>query len=210
MLFSTAVIADYFDADNKMVGFLMEKELNASWKNFDILANFYGTIGNDIYNLNKDRYFGTNGQNVIAGTYDKAWRPDNTNTDVPRLSVNDANGNHNKPSTFFVEDGSYMRLKLLQIGYTLPKKVFNDKLTMRLSLSAQNLFTISGYSGMDPETASMGGACHNVEVVLLVELLHVGQCVCPVPVNPVIHFALCLVLLHLLKVVDEEVWRKGV
>ena len=51
-----------------------------------------------------------------------------------------------------------MRLKLLQIGYTLPKKVFNDKLTMRLSLSAQNLFTISGYSGMDPETASMGGA----------------------------------------------------
>ena len=132
--------------------------LNASWKNFDILANFYGTIGNDIYNLNKDRYFGTNGQNVIAGTYDKAWRPDNTNTDVPRLSVNDANGNHNKPSTFFVEDGSYMRLKLLQIGYTLPKKVFNDKLTMRLSLSAQNLFTISGYSGMDPETASMGGA----------------------------------------------------
>ena len=130
--------------------------LNASWKNFDFLAQFYGTFGNDIYNLNKDRYFGTDGMNVIAGTYNKAWRADNTNTDVPRLSVNDANGNHNKPSTFFVEDGSYMRLKLLQIGYTLPKNVLGPKMTARISLSAQNLFTITGYSGMDPETAAMG------------------------------------------------------
>jgi len=130
--------------------------LNASYKGFDILANFYGTFGNDIYNLNKGRYFGTNGSNVLAGTYDKAWRTDNTNTDVPRLSVNDANGNHSKPSTFFVEDGSYFRLKLLQIGYTLPKSVFKDKVQARVSVSFQNLFTITKYSGMDPETASMG------------------------------------------------------
>lgn len=130
--------------------------LNASYKNFDILANFYGTIGNDIYNLNKDRYFGTDGVNVIAGTYEKSWRPDNTDAELPRLSVNDANGNHNKPSTFFVEDGSYFRLKLLQIGYTIPSKVFNDKVKARISLSCQNPFTITGYSGMDPETASMG------------------------------------------------------
>lgn len=130
--------------------------LNASYKNWDFLAQFYGTFGNDIYNLNKDRYFGTDGVNVIAGTYDKAWRPDNTDTDVPRLSVNDANGNHNKPSTFFVEDGSYMRLKLLQIGYTLPKKVLGPKMSARISVSAQNLFTITGYSGMDPETAATG------------------------------------------------------
>ena len=141
---------------NPFPDLMMGINLNASWKNFDFLAQFYGTFGNDIYNLNKDRYFGTDGQNVIAGTYEKAWRPDNTNTDVPRLSVNDANGNHNKPSTFFVEDGSYMRLKLLQIGYTLPKSVLGPKMTARISLSAQNLFTITGYSGMDPETAAMG------------------------------------------------------
>ena len=141
---------------NPFPNLMMGINLNASWKNFDFLAQFYGTFGNDIYNLNKDRYFGTDGQNVIAGTYEKAWRPDNTNTDVPRLSVNDANGNHNKPSTFFVENGSYMRLKLLQIGYTLPKNVLGPKMTARISLSAQNLFTITGYSGMDPETAAMG------------------------------------------------------
>lgn len=132
--------------------------MNAAYKNFDFLAQFYGTFGNDIYNLNKDRYFGTDGVNVIKGTYDKAWRTDNTDTDVPRLSVNDANGNHNKPSTFFVEDGSYFRLKLLQVGYTLPKQVLGDKVQARISLSCQNLFTITSYSGMDPETAAMNGS----------------------------------------------------
>ena len=141
---------------NPFPDLLLGVNLNASYKNWDFLAQFYGTFGNDIYNLNKDRYFGTDGVNVIAGTYDKAWRPDNTNTDVPRLSVNDSNGNHNKPSTFFVEDGSYMRLKLLQIGYTLPKNVLGPKMSARISISAQNLFTITGYSGMDPETAATG------------------------------------------------------
>ena len=141
---------------NPFPDLMMGINLNASYKNWDFLAQLYGTFGNDIYNLNKDRYFGTDGVNVIAGTYDKAWRPDNTNTDVPRLSVNDANGNHNKPSTFFVESGSYMRLKLLQIGYTLPKNFLGQKVSARISLSAQNLFTITGYSGMDPETAATG------------------------------------------------------
>ena len=141
---------------NPFPDLMLGVNLNASYKNWDFLAQFYGTFGNDIYNLNKDRYFGTDGVNVIAGTYDKAWRTDNTNTDVPRLSVNDSNGNHNKPSTFFVESGSYMRLKLLQIGYTLPKKVLGPKMSARISLSAQNLFTITGYSGMDPETAATG------------------------------------------------------
>ena len=141
---------------NPFPDLMMGINLNASYKNWDFLAQFYGTFGNDIYNLNKDRYFGTDGVNVIAGTYDKAWRPDNTNTDVPRLSVNDSNGNHNKPSTFFVENGSYMRLKLLQIGYTLPKHILGPKMSARISLSAQNLFTITGYSGMDPETAATG------------------------------------------------------
>lgn len=141
---------------NPFPDLMMGVNLNASYKNWDFLAQFYGTFGNDIYNLNKDRYFGTDGVNVIAGTYDKAWRPDNTNTNVPRLSVNDSNGNHNKPSTFFVEDGSYMRLKLLQIGYTLPKNVLGPKMSARISISAQNLFTITGYSGMDPETAATG------------------------------------------------------
>lgn len=130
--------------------------LNAAYKGFDLVANFYGTIGNDIFNKNIGRYAGTDGQNVYAGTYDKTWRADNTGAEFPRLSVNDSNMNYKRVSDFFVEDGSYFRCKLLQIGYTLPKQWFNNKLNLRLSFSAQNLFTITNYSGADPEAASMG------------------------------------------------------
>ncbi len=130
--------------------------LNAAYKGFDLVANFYGTFGNDIFNKNIGRYAGTDGQNVYAGTYDKSWRTDNTGAEFPRLSVNDSNMNYKRVSDFFVEDGSYFRCKLLQIGYTLPKQWFNNKLNLRLSFSAQNLFTITNYSGADPEAASMG------------------------------------------------------
>ena len=136
-----------------MVGF----NLNAAYKGFDFQAQFYGTFGNDIYNLNKERYFGVNGSNVLAGTLHAAWHGEGTSYDIPRLSVDDPNGNYTKPSSYFVESGSYFRCKLLQIGYTLPKSVMGN-VQLRVSLSAQNLFTITGYSGMDPETASMGSA----------------------------------------------------
>lgn len=132
--------------------------LNAAYKGFDLVANFYGTFGNDIFNKNIGRYAGTDGQNVYAGTYDKTWRTDNTGAEYPRLSVNDSNMNYKRVSDFFVEDGSYFRCKLLQIGYTLPKQWFNNKLNLRLSFSAQNLFTITNYSGADPEVASMGSS----------------------------------------------------
>lgn len=149
--------------DKKYIGnpypdLMVGLNLTAAYKGFDLTANFYGTIGNDIYNINKNRYSGTAGENVYAGTYNKAWHGEGTSYDIPRLSVNDANMNYKRVSTFFVEDGSYFRMKLLQLGYTMPRKWFDNKLTMRLSLSAQNLFTITSYSGMDPETASLGNS----------------------------------------------------
>jgi outer membrane receptor protein involved in Fe transport len=93
---------------------------------------------------------------VFAGTYDKTWHGEGSSDTYPRLSVNDLNKNYQRVSSFFVEDGSYFRCKLLQIGYTLPKSLIHA-VDVRLSLSAQNLFTITNYSGMDPERASMGG-----------------------------------------------------
>lgn len=127
-----------------------------AYKNFDLVANFYGTIGNDIFNSTKSLHAGTGGSNVYAGTYDKAWQGEGTSNIYPRLSVNDTNLNYKRVSSFFVEDGSYFRCKLLQIGYTLPKHI-TGLMGVRVSLSAQNLFTITGYSGMDPERAAMGG-----------------------------------------------------
>ena len=96
--------------------------LGFAYKNIDFAANFYGTIGNDIFNTTKGYYSGANGQNVWAGTLNTAWDGEGTSNDVPRLSYNDLNLNYQRVSSFYVEDGSYLRCKLLQIGYTLPKQ----------------------------------------------------------------------------------------
>lgn len=137
--------------------------LTVGWKNWDLTANFYGTFGNDIYNTTKSRYSGGGGQNIFAGTLDKVWHGEGTSTEYPRLSVNDANLNYSRKSDWFVEDGSYFRCKLLQLGYTFPKKWVGDT-NLRLSISAQNLFTITKYSGMDPERPSLDGDVLNTGI----------------------------------------------
>ena len=129
---------------------MMGLNIGMRYKNIDFVANFYGTFGNDIYNVTKGRYSGSGGQNVWAGTLEKAWHGEGTGNDIPRLSSNDLNLNYSRVSSFYVEDGSYLRCKLLQIGYTLPKKWVGGA-DLRLSFSAQNPFTITGYSGMDPD-----------------------------------------------------------
>lgn len=131
--------------------------LSMRYKNIDFAANFYGTFGNDIFNLTKGMYSGANGSNVWAGTLGEAWHGEGTSNDIPRLSYNDLNLNYNRVSSFYVEDGSYLRCKLLQIGYTLPKQ-WVANLDLRVSFSAQNPFTITGYSGMDPERPALDGS----------------------------------------------------
>jgi hypothetical protein len=126
-----------------------------TYKNFDLVMNFYGSFGNDIFNKTKNLYSGLEGANVYAGTFDKAWHGEGTSYDIPRLSTNDDNNNYKTVSDFFVEDGSYFRCKLLQLGYTLPKSI-TKIFVARFSVSAQNLFTITNYNGMDPERAAMG------------------------------------------------------
>ncbi|MBK5719343.1 TonB-dependent receptor [Dysgonomonas sp. Marseille-P4677] len=131
--------------------------IHLGYKNFDLISNFYGTIGNDIYNSAMGGFYaGTEGQNIFADAYDKAWRGEGTSNFYPRLSANDKNLNFRRVSSFFVEDGSYFRCKLLQLGYTLPSKITRG-IGVRFSASAQNLFTITNYSGMDPERAALGG-----------------------------------------------------
>lgn len=136
-----------------MIGF----NLGLNYKNFDFMANFYGTIGNDVFNTTKGFYSGAGGSNVYAGTITKAWHGEGTSYDIPRLSANDNNQNYTRVSSFFVEDGSYLRCKLLQLGYTLPKRLLGGT-ELRISFSAQNPFTITGYSGADPERPQVGAS----------------------------------------------------
>ena len=130
--------------------------LNGGFKGFDLSMFFTGSQGNDIYNYEKiysdfPSFFNGNRSTRVLNS----WRPDNTNTDLPALSQNIRNSEVNANS-FFVEDGSYFRMKNLQLGYTFGKdyagKIGSE--SIRLYLQGSNLFTITGYDGLDPEVVT--------------------------------------------------------
>jgi hypothetical protein len=130
--------------------FTLGLNLNCSYKNFDFLANLYSSIGNDIVNQNKDELNNANSRvNKLSGLTQTAWHGEGTSNDIPRLSQSDNNQNYSRFSSFYVEDGSYLRLKNIQFGYTINKIKGFDKI--RCSVSGQNLWTLTKYSGVEPE-----------------------------------------------------------
>lgn len=125
---------------------------NASYKGFDLSVILGSAFGHKLYNGNKYFYEGMNsGSNFLRSSLD-AWRPDNTNTSVPRAIYQDPNGNM-KESDRFLENGNFLRLRQLQLGYTIPKQLtMKAKIErLRFYVSGENLFTITGYDGIDPE-----------------------------------------------------------
>lgn len=127
--------------------------LNFAYKNFDLVANFYSSIGNDIVNTNiSDLYNGASLTNKVNGLENMAWHGEGTSNYIPRLSKDDNNENFTKFSSLYVEDGSFVRMKNLQIGYSFYNKFGLDKL--RISLSGQNLWTWTNYTGVDPEVGA--------------------------------------------------------
>jgi TonB-linked SusC/RagA family outer membrane protein len=130
--------------------------LGFDYKNFDLSMAFQGIIGNDIWNVAKGGLSGAGMQNAIAKAYTDAWRKEGDNAEYPRIT-NAGMNNNMRASTFYVEDGSYLRLQNIQLGYTFPGKLIrktNLFSSLRLYISGQNLLTISGYSGLDPEIGS--------------------------------------------------------
>lgn len=125
-----------------------------SYKSFDVSMAFQGTLGNDIWNTSKGLLASAGRQNALADAYTKAWTKEgDTHAMYPRITNSDTNNNM-RNSSFYVEDGSYLRLQNMQIGYTLPSSISKkSKLfsSCRFYVSAQNLFTLTGYSGLDPE-----------------------------------------------------------
>jgi len=126
--------------------------LSADYKGFDFSALLSSAFGHKLYNGNKYFYEGMNsGSNFLKSTLD-SWTPQNTNTSVPRAVYQDPNGNL-KESDRFLENGDFVRLRQLQLGYTisdnLTEKLNVDKL--RFYISGENLFTLTSYSGIDPE-----------------------------------------------------------
>jgi len=130
--------------------------LKVDFKGLDCSLFFTGSKGNELYNYNKvftdfGLFFNGNRSDRVLN----AWTPTNTNTDVPALTTSypleEASAN-----SYFVEDGSYFRLKNLQVGYTLPGTL-TDKVGMeslRLYVQGTNLLTVTDYQGYDPEIVS--------------------------------------------------------
>ena len=132
----------------------LEANLNLSfgYKGFDLSIVLGSAWNFKLYNGNKYFYEGMNSKSNMLKSTLNAWTPDNRNTDVPRAVYQDPNGNM-KESDRFLENGDFVRLRQAQLGYTLPKslmqKFYIEKL--RFYVSGENLFTITGYDGIDPE-----------------------------------------------------------
>ena len=125
---------------------------SVNYKNFDFSLSFQGVVGNKIYNATRLQLEDvTRGTNYLTSTLDY-WRPDNQDASVPRLIWTDPNRNARTESDRFLEDGSYLRLRTLQLGYTLKKSLFGGLIKqLRAYVSIDNLFTITSYSGYSPD-----------------------------------------------------------
>jgi len=120
-----------------------------SYKNFDLNFGFFGTQGSKIYNAKKAaRGVNQLTDNLEASVAKGRWTPNNPGNSVPRATIGAL-----PASTYFVENGDFLRLNNLTVGYTLPKTLLNKAHinTLRIFLTAQNLFTITSYSGFTPE-----------------------------------------------------------
>ena len=140
--------------------------INLGYKNFDFVAFGSGSGGNKIFQGLKRLDIGTAN---YPTKYLNAWTPDHTNTTVARLVDGDPNGNFSRMSAFYLENGTFFKLRTVQIGYSFPKNLVSKwgMQKLRVYVLSENLFTISGYSGYDPEIGvspdSGGGAQYGID-----------------------------------------------
>lgn len=155
------------DADRTWIGvphpdFMYGLNINLEYKNFDLTMFWQGVYNTDVIN---DQKYHTDFWSVSETGSNKgvrlldAWSPSNPDSSIPALSITDSNW-ESRMSTYFVENGSYLKLRTLQLGYSLPK-VYSKRIGLeqfRLYVSGQNLLTIKSksFTGIDPETPGFG------------------------------------------------------
>lgn len=152
------------DADKQFLGSNIPKytfglTLNLDYKNFDFMAFAQGAAGNKIFQGLRRLDVGNANYQTIALS---RWTGEGTSNDYPRLTNNDANGNFGKMSDFYLEDGNYLRLKLVQFGYSLPSDAISKigASKVRFYITAENLLTLTKYTGYDPE---IGGGVFGID-----------------------------------------------
>ena len=125
---------------------------NMRYKNFDLSIGLQGVLGNKIYNATRQTLEDvTKGSNFLASCLNY-WTPENKNASHPRLTWDDPNRNTRAESDRYLENGSYLRLRSVQLGYTFPQTWFKGAIQhARVYINAENLFTITSYSGYSPD-----------------------------------------------------------
>jgi TonB-linked SusC/RagA family outer membrane protein len=129
--------------------------LTFNYKGLDLNTYLYGSQGNDIFNWNSwwiDFWPSFQGQKSKKLLYE-SWTPDRTNTDVPKASNSSNFSTNTQVVSYYIEKGSYLRMKNLQLGYTIPASVLSkiNVKSLRVYVQTVNLFTLTKYSGLDPE-----------------------------------------------------------
>lgn len=140
-------------------GYFYGLNIGASFKNFDVSILFQGVGDVNIYNefRRNNEGLGAYGRNRLVSTQDR-WTGEGTSNSMPRAIDGDPYQN-NRYSDRWIEDGDFLRLRNLQIGYTIPRTTLDATKVIRSSriyIGASNLFTITGYSGLDPEVMTFG------------------------------------------------------
>lgn len=129
--------------------------LGLGWKGLDFNMSLAGCFGNELVNGMTNALLSTDmSESNISKVMLDRWTPTNTDTNIPRVNAADPNKN-SKFSDRYVENGSYLRIRNIQLGYTLPAK-FLSKIgiqKLRIYLSADNIYTFTNYSGFDPEVS---------------------------------------------------------
>ena len=151
---------DFVNLGNSVPKYTFGLTLNANYKNFDIMVFAQGQAGNKIFQgLRRLDILEANYQTAILGR----WTGEGTSNDIARVSRNDNNQNYTRMSDYYLQKGDYLRLKLVQIGYTIPKDVSQTigANKVRFYVTAENLVTFTKYTGYDPEIA--GGATFGID-----------------------------------------------
>jgi TonB-linked SusC/RagA family outer membrane protein len=148
--------ADKVVVGNPYPSFTYGFSFNASYKNFDLNIFAQGVQGNKLFNGLKylAMQASVSGQNYnMLKDMLGAWSPTNVNSSIPRASQNDPNSNYGNTSDWFIESGSYLRIKNVTLGYTLPASLSRQAHlnSARIYFTANNLLTFTGYKGFDPE-----------------------------------------------------------
>ena len=145
------------DADKTKIGKGMPDwtfglSLGADWKGFDLNLFFQGTAGNDVFDFSQRGDI--QAMNRPSWMLDR-WIGEGTSNKIPRMTAVNPNRNW-RSSDLYIKDGSYVRLKTIQLGYSLPTSLLEKASLQRLRLfvTAENLFTFTSYDGFDPEIAA--------------------------------------------------------